>query len=710
MTTTTLQGFFARVTTSHLACGLSPSSIALHQWGLIRSPAGTNFIFDLQEWQEATSKFRPNQKPYSRSTFYRAARQLTEAGLMEVLMADRGKIQVTFFHPQTQSQSGCRKNETASLKNETTPIYREKEIKSVCGASEKNLEGPPEEGIEEATPDFWVEPTELEQTSLENPTPLEKGKYSAAAPPEFIGQDLWHLIIRSYPAEAITRAWENVKALGSRCRDAIAVFMYSLKFPGWEPMSAFNFEADFQERAQAGAIAYQSRPKFASGKRPKRVRKTYTIPKGPWMHKTGEDENGEDILELRPDFMDWAVKQWISKHRRDPNCGQSVHDVAGDVFAYFANRSDRLETRWECYVAECSGHVKNVMFLLKNEMLKPEDKERFVRSAIIVKAHADDPEGIPEESTFRNAKALIRQIAAIAPALLAQAVREDSFPLAIAPAVEPVVAEEEPAKVVSKDWWGDWEESEVAHTRFIPEPEDKAEVSRCEQMQKMEEWESAIAQLPDPLPPAIDVTPPVVEAVIPEPEVTPQPPEVIQKAQPTNPRIAEIMQKMKAKKGVESSPGAIVPQNLGVENQQPDIPQFTNPDAQRLILEGISAIASKSSSFSKPLSPDELLNGHQNEVDQDLVEVNAAILEIMQMEETLRECDRLQMLIEKKAELEEEKDDVASQICQHQEEKERYGEEWFAERKQAMLRQFRQIYSSPTPPDLLNDPYGGLDW
>jgi hypothetical protein len=708
MNATTLQGYFARVTANHLACGLSPSAIALHQWGLIRSPAGTIFTFDLPEWQAATSRFRPNQKPYSRSSFYRAASQLTEAGLMEVLMADRGKIQVSFFHPETQAQSSCRKNETASLKNETTPIYREKEIKSVCGASEKIFWRSPEERIEEATPDFRIEPTELEQAPAENPTPLEKDKYSAAAPPEFIGQDLWRLVIRSYPAEAITRAWENVKSLGSRCRDAIAVFMYSLEFPGWEPMSAANkFEDRFQERAYTSGIARQSQPTFTGKSRPNRVRKTYTIPNGPWMHKTGE-RNGEDILELRPDFMDWAVKQWIAKYRRDTNCGQSTQDVAGDVFAHFANHPERLEIRWECYLAECSGHVKNVMLLLEHELLKPEDKERFVISAIIVKAHADDPEGLPGESVFENAKALIRQIATTAPALLAEAAREDSFLPAIAPADEPAV-KEEPPKVVNKDWWGDWEESDVAHTRFIPEPEDKADVSRCEQMHRQEEWESAIVQLSDPLPPAIDVTPPVVEAVVSEPEITPMPHEVVQKAQPTNPRVAAIMQKMKAKKGVEVSE-AIVCQNLDAEIQPPAIPQFVNPDAQRLVLEGVAAIASKSSSFSKPLSPDELLKGYQNEVAQDLVEVNAAIAGIMQMEESLREGDRLQMLIEKKAQLEEEKDDVVSQIRQRQEEKERHGEEWFAKRKQEMLRQFRQIYSASTPADLLSDPYGGLDW
>jgi len=72
----------------------------------------------------------------------------------------------------------------------------------------------------------------------------------------------------------------------------------------------------------------------------------FVIPTGPF------NEKGQ----LREDFMDWCVQEWMAKFSVGEELGthRRKSGIKGDIFAYFKNDPSRLDAMWAAYVEDRS--------------------------------------------------------------------------------------------------------------------------------------------------------------------------------------------------------------------------------------------------------------------------------------------------------------------------------------------------------------------
>jgi hypothetical protein len=624
-------GFFAKITESHEFLRLHPCAANLYRYGLRLAPAGTEIEFEVSDWQDYTAETRPTEIPYSSRQFYRAKKELENAGVLQIVRRSTNWVKAIFNHPETRSVSDSAKNGRACDKNGNTPLYRE--IRDlVCGET-KFLEGSSQE--EESPLELSVESQHLGQDPSGNPKDSGLGKYSAAARPEFLNSDMWAFVLRTYPAEAIKRAWENVLSLGDRLRDAVAVFMYSLKFPQWDPkMSATKFDKEWRDRAEESRQTYRER---RAGERPARQRRKFLIPEGPWLNEKGQ---------IRDDFMNWCLDQWVAKFKIAPDSGRSRDDVAGDVFKYFVNDPSRLETDWSQYCQECSRHIENSMLLLENDLLKPDDKTRFVRAAVALKANAEDPEADETDPAYLKAIALIDRINQASPKILGG---ESSEAIAItkqAPQLEPSE-----------------QDSPVAHpsTRTV----DVSTVA----IPAQQEIEPTNLPESEPLPTA-----------------------------PANARIARIMDAVRLKAaqaiqnpGPESETFATSPPAKDLEISQEQM--WVNRDRLAKLMGKLD----KSSQIQKPLSPEQQREAEITSLNSDLEWIER---EIAQSGDA-GEIARLRM---QREEVRDRKKAIERETALAREQLQREQEEEFSRRKAEALRRLNAFNQS------IGDPFGGLDF
>ncbi|MGL5194482.1 MAG: hypothetical protein ACRC8Y_12930, partial [Chroococcales cyanobacterium] len=296
-------------------------------------------------------------------------------------------------------------------------------------------------------------------------------------------------------------------------------------------MSAPKFDQEWRDRTEESRQTYRER---RTGERPARQRRKFLIPDGPWLNEKGQ---------LRDDFMNWCLDQWVAKFKIAPDSGRSRDDVAGDVFKYFVNDPARLDERWACYCQECSRHIENSMLLLENDQLKQQDKDRFVRAAIALKANAEDPDADETDPVHLQAIALVTRINQVSPKILGGE-------------SEAIVHPE------SLDGWGNWQES------------DKAEASRREVLQRYEEWERALTPYPAPIT-TVDIS--TAETPAPqriEPTVLPQ--SETQSTASVNPKIARIMDAVRLK--AKSTPQTAVPESESVSTSPAPLDLSLSPE------------------------------------------------------------------------------------------------------------------------------------
>jgi len=624
--------YFARVTSSHLACGLSPSAIALHYWGLIQRAAGIPFVFEMSKWQSGTSQYRRNGRAYSRATFYRAMKELIDRGLMEVFMADRGKVEAAFYHPTTGASGGCLKNETENLKTETTPIYRDPEKKCV---SEKKFEN-----------DFWREEEEVPQASfcpqdqsesLADSQSIDEDKLSAA--PDFAKKPQFLPSLRKHSKEAIAAAAQTVREMGSLCDSQIAVFLYSLKHPTWRPLrymtnAAAAFERRWHQDAKKAEATYQER---READRPNRKRRRFVIPTGPWLNEKGQ---------LREDFMDWCVQEWMAKFSVGKELGnhRRKSGIKGDIFAYFKNDPSRLDEMWAAYVEDCIDVVNGLVRLAQNQALKSSDKEEFVRAATAIKANADDPDPDELDSVYERSVGFMDTIAQLegrisggAPEAPSRAIASRSIPPE--ERVDALEGRDASNSIPTTVVDAAVESGDRACQGGTNEPCD----SRCSPASLQTTAEAGA-------PPERTIFTPA-DRDVPKAITTPR-----------NPAIAEIVERMRMK-------GRGVDPDRAVDAESEAI----DPEAQALVLGGINAIAGRSATFSRPISPEEKSEESRGKMRSDSIGTSAETLSALET-------------------------------------RAREGEEFIAQRKAELLERLEKEYGSGDRDDLKDDPYGGLDW
>lgn len=296
------------------------------------------------------------------------------------------------------------------------------------------------------------------------------------------------------------------------------------------------------------------------------------------------------------------------------------------------------------------------MLLLENDQLKQQDKDRFVRAAIALKANAEDPDADETDPVHLNAIALVTRINQVSPKILGG------------------------------------ESEAIGITKRIPERTDKSDISHCEMLQKVEEWEQALIPLPAPI---VTVEVSTLETPAPqriEPTVLSQ--SETQSTASVNPKIARIMDAVRLK--AKSTPQTAVPESESVSTSPAPLDLSLSPEqmaSNRDRLARLMENLDKSSQIQKPLSAKEQHESEMASLNSDLEWIERSISQADDAGEIARLRDQREKVRDRKKAIEREKALAREQLQREQ-------EEAFSKRKAKMLQEFYRQ----------QDPFGGLGW